>query len=121
MDLNVTFIYKDVDKYTGFASYGTTLDVSYVNANDEVVNEKQTCGYLAQDQVFTFKVVANRKFNFSVKCENDSVVSKMIYLDDCVRIIKGRESQEFIPLDGGVYVPSYGSLDELTFIIVILI
>lgn len=121
IDLNVTFIYKDVEKYTGFASFGTKLDVSYVDATGTGVEEQYTCGYLAEDQTFTFKVVANRKFNFSIKCENDSVVSKMVYLDDCVRIVKGQDVSVFSPFDGGIYVPAYGKLDELTIIIVVLI
>ena len=54
-------------------------------------------------------------------CENDSVVSKMVYLDDCVRIVRGQDVSVFSPFDGGIYVPAYGKLDELTIIIVVLI
>ena len=106
VDVNITFIYKDVEKYTGFASFGTELKVTYFDENGLEQYKVFTAGYLAEEQVCTVRVLAETDFEFMVTCENDSVVSKVVYLSDSVRVVNGNFAHIYINL-GMLVLPEH--------------
>lgn len=92
VDISINFMYKDVEDYSGFASYG--LNCSAESALKLGGSYKKSLflfnvDMFAENQVLNFKCIKSRAFKFSISCENDSVINKIVYLTDSPYAISG--------------------------------
>ena len=122
IDVKINLIYKDVKDYVGFASFGTQIKVNYFDEDNAEQYQICTAGYLAEDQVFTFKALAETNFDFMVTCENDSVLSKIVFLDYSVRAVDTNRAQSYkYSSTGTKQISVYNDNDTISILLFVLI
>jgi len=75
INLTVNLNYFDVVNYTGFASYGTRINIIYYNEKGEKVTLNHTSGFAVSEQVVTICVAYGTSVSMTITGENDSVIS----------------------------------------------